>query len=74
MPPAPKLTRLQNRALQFVKTACDERAASQSRFEEADQEFRRRIVAAQNLGCSYDQIAQAAGVSKTRIHQIVRGQ
>lgn len=74
MPPAPRLTGLQKRSLDFVKTACDDRAAAQARFEEADQEFRRRIVAAQNLGCSLDQIAAAAGISKTRAHQIVRGQ
>lgn len=74
MPPAPRLSRLQERALQFVKESCAARIEAQQHFEEADQEFRRRVVAAQKLGCSLDQIATAAGVSKTRVHQIVRGQ
>lgn len=72
MPPAPTPTRLQQRALQNVKEACDRRIKAQQRLSDADHEFRRRIIDAGTLGCSLDQIATAAGVSKTRIHQIIR--
>lgn len=71
MPPAPKLSRLQQRALENVKEACEQRLQAQARFSDADHSFRRRIVAASELGCSLDQIAAFAGVSKTRVHQII---
>lgn len=72
MPPAPKLSRLQKRALDDVLAACEERVAAQAHFSDADHQWRLRIIAAERLGCSLDQIASVAGVSKTRVHQIIQ--
>ena len=74
MPPAPKLTRLQRRALEKVKEASDARAEALARADDAAVKFRRRIIAAAAIGCSLDQIATVAGVSKTRVHQIIRSE
>jgi len=74
MPPAPKLTRLQHRALDQVKDARAARLEALARADDAAVEFRRRIIAAAAVGCSLDQIARVAGVSKTRVHQIINSE
>lgn len=56
-----------------MKEACDSKSQAQALLDAADQEFRSRVIAASKIGCSLDQIASAAGISKTRVHQIVRG-
>jgi len=72
MPPAPKLTRLQHRALDHVQKASEARADALARADDAAVEFRRRIMDAATMGCSLDQIATVAGISKTRVHQIIQ--
>jgi DNA-directed RNA polymerase specialized sigma24 family protein len=70
-PPRPELNRLQNRALQHVAEACDRKKAARDHFDAADANFRKQVINAAKLGCSLDQIAEVAGISKGRVGQIV---
>ena len=72
VPPRPALTRLQEHALEVVADACRVKLHAAETARAADQEFRKTVVNAANLGCSYEQIAEAAGVSKGRVGQIVK--
>jgi DNA-directed RNA polymerase specialized sigma24 family protein len=71
-PPRPQLNRLQQRALQYVAeaTIAKHKAAEEARKAAELLEF--RIVAAAKLGCSYEQIAENAGLTKGRVGQIVK--
>jgi len=63
---------LRERALESVALACHEKLAQARAYQDADSEFRRTIQNAAELGCSYAQIAKAAGISIGRVGQIVK--
>jgi DNA-directed RNA polymerase specialized sigma24 family protein len=71
-PPRPELNRLQNRALQHVAEACNRKKTAGEQFAAADADFREEVINAAKLGCSLDQIAEVAGISKGRVGQIVK--
>ena len=73
MPPAPRVTPLRQRALENVADWCIAKARAADAFEQAAVNLRQAVIDAHNLGCSYEQIAEAAGLSKSRVHQIARG-
>jgi DNA-directed RNA polymerase specialized sigma24 family protein len=72
MPPRPELSRLQNLALQHVAEACDRKQRARKQFDAADADFREEVINAAKLGCSLEQIAEVAGISKGRVGQIVK--
>jgi DNA-directed RNA polymerase specialized sigma24 family protein len=72
MPPRPELSRLQTLALQHVAEACDRKKSAREQYEAADADFREEVINAAKLGCSLEQIAEVAGVSKGRVGQIVK--
>ena len=72
VPPSPERTRLRQYALNIVAQACAEKLRRREAVREADGLFRRAVVNAAELGCSYDQIAEVAGISRGRVGQIVQ--
>ena len=72
VPPSPERTRLREHALEVVADACAVKKHRMQRAREADAAFRQAVVNAAELGCSYAQIAAAAGVSVGRVGQIVK--
>lgn len=73
MPPTPPLTPLRQRALQNVADWCAARKRATDAHDLASRALKQAIIDAENLGCSLEQIADAAGLSKARVHQIARG-